>query len=90
MATTCIVLGQSPVVKEKNPIVFTRVLETNKKITLAFRSEPGHFNYIELICLGYNNKESTANKFDLMFAYQHPNEREDGVLFIGQWNDGIV
>jgi hypothetical protein len=27
---------------------------------------------------------------DLMFAYDDPDKRKDGVLYIGYWNDGIV
>ena len=45
---------------------------------------PATFSYIELVCLNYIKGK------DLMFAYNDPEQREDGILIIGKWNDGVV
>lgn len=45
------------------------------------------YKYVELICRNY---DKTDNGFDLMFAYDDPSDRGDGVLFVGRWNDGKV
>jgi len=45
---------------------------------------PSTFKYIELICQGY------MAKFDLMFAYNDPDNRGNGLLVVGKFNDGIV
>ena len=50
----------------------------------AFVSPPSKFKYIELICKKYNGG------MDLMFAYNDPSNRNDGILYIGYWNNGTV
>jgi hypothetical protein len=83
--TKTIVLGAEPTEKDKTKIEFVNVLTGEYKIEEANSSgTPNDFNYIELVSKGY------AAGMDLMFAYDRPEERESGVLYIGYWNDGIV
>jgi hypothetical protein len=42
------------------------------------------FNFVELICRNYSKGT------DLMFAYNDPNKRSEGTLYIGEWNDGVI
>lgn len=80
--TKCIVIGEEP--KEaKKPIgivyVLTSYLEVkNCNATLKV------FSCIELICKNY------GKGFDLMFGYKNPNNRSEGSLFLGHWNDGVA
>ena len=46
--------------------------------------EPNEWNHIELICKNYSNGK------DLMFAYDEADYRNDGVLYIGYFNEGTV
>lgn len=82
--TKVIVLGQSiNENKELKPIEFSDVIENDYRISVI-KSLPSDFKFIELICLNY------SKGFDLMFAYNNPNERGRGVLVIGHFNDGVV
>jgi len=80
MATKCIVLGFKYV--PSKPIEFAQLLTQNLTLYSA-SSEPKAFQNIELICKNYRNM-----KIDLMFAYNE--DRSCGILYIGNWNDGIV
>lgn len=84
--TKTIIIGAVENERKGKAIKFTHFLETNKQILKATDEcfTPNTFNYIELICKDYDEK------FDLMFAYYHPSDRTEGILFLGQWNDGFV
>jgi hypothetical protein len=84
MKTKCIDLGKEIKHRKLKPIEFTECLTINKAIQLDNQS-PSNFRYIELISRFYSPGE-----FDIMFAYQRPNFRQSGILFLGHWNDGIV
>lgn len=81
--TTTIVIGTQTVPQSKNPIVFERILETDFECPKT-NIKPNRYAYIELICLEYDGEK------DLMFAYDTPDDRGRGALYIGKWNDGIV
>jgi hypothetical protein len=81
--TKTIVIGAS-FQDDNKPIVFNDYLDANS-VSSAFVGIPSQFKYIELICKNYNN-----GCRDLMFAYNDPNERSYGELYIGHFNDGIV
>lgn len=83
MSTKVIVIGKPEKGKTKTAIEFQRFLDTSLRIDDGAYS-PSHYKYIELICKDY------ALGCDLMFAYNDPNERSCGVLYIGHFNDGIV
>ena len=85
--TKTIVLG-SPYQQtiQKKPIEFIDYLDVSlEHQSSAFVSPPSQFKYIELICKNYNN-----GFMDLMFAYDDPSNRNNGTLFIGYWNSGIM
>jgi hypothetical protein len=83
--TKTIVLGAEHPKTEKTKIKFIKVLSGWYEVEEAYSSgTPDDFNYIELVSKGY------AQVMDLMFAYDDPDKRKDGVLYIGYWNDGIV
>jgi hypothetical protein len=83
MSTQVIVIGKPEKGKTKTAIEFQSFLDTDLKINAAGLS-PSHYKYIELICKDY------ALGCDLMFAYNDPNDRSFGDLFIGYFNDGVV
>jgi hypothetical protein len=81
MATKVTILGSSSKESPKKPIEFVKFLSGIEKI-VKFDSTPNSFNNIELICLKYNAI------FDLMYAYG--DDRNDGLLILGHFNDGVV
>jgi hypothetical protein len=83
MSTQVIVIGKPEKGKTKTAIEFRSFLNTSLKIDDATYS-PSHYKYIELICKNY------ALGCDLMFAYNDPNDRSFGELYIGHFNDGVV
>jgi len=83
MSTQVIVIGKPEKGKTKTGIEFRSFLNTSLNIDRGAYS-PSHYKYIELICKDY------ALGFDLMFAYNDPNDRSFGVLYIGHFNDGVV
>jgi hypothetical protein len=83
--TKTIVLGAEHPKTEKTKIKFVKVLTGVYEVEESdFSGTPEDCNYIELVSKDY------ALGMDLMFAYDDPNKREHGVLYIGYWNDGIV
>jgi len=81
--TTTIVIGPVPKEVTKTPIKFSLYLSDYSLEIKEMSAKPHHFMYIELICRDYNND------YDLMFAYDDPDYRKDGVLVLGKWNDGV-
>jgi hypothetical protein len=94
--TTTIELGKSEkVVKELKPIEFCCRLNRhdfikNKNLDAFCNAKdsaynPEKFSYIELVAREY------IVGYDLMFAYNHPDDRGHScLLFLGHWNDGVV
>jgi hypothetical protein len=80
--TNVIIIGEQPEKIELKPIEFVYCLNGNKGINNAVCT-PNSYKNIELICMKY-----TSEGFDLMFAYKH--FRNEGVLYLGHFNDGIV
>ena len=81
--TKVIILGEQPEKKELKPIEFEKVLsfDISFKFTTAYIT-PERWENIELICKNYQNT------CDLMFAYD--DNRHEGILFLGHFNDGVV
>lgn len=82
--TKCIVIGEERK-KDLTPIEIELVLNS----ALEFETSDdiyslSDFKYVELICKDYDGVS------DLIFFYNNKNERNKGILAIGQWNDGIV
>jgi hypothetical protein len=82
--TKTIVLGAEHPKTEKTKIKFVKALTGFYEVDSYFTGTPDDHNYIELVSKGY------SLGMDLMFAYDDPNKREHGILYIGYWNDGIV
>lgn len=86
MGTKCIVLGENKEERQGTPIEFTRVVNSLDLGILdnSDGARPFDWNFIELIAADYDNG------YDLMFAYDNPNDRSEGACFFGHWNDGFV
>lgn len=86
--TKTIILGEQKDKAINKPIEFfsqLNVLESDSiEIENVATSNPHHWNYIELICKDY------APNLDLLFAYDDADDRGEGILIIGRWNDGTV
>ena len=85
--TKTIVLGEQQKNADKKPIEFfslINVADSDDVDVDNTSSKPHAWNYIELICKDY------APNLDLMFAYNDPDDRGEGLLIIGRWNDGVV
>lgn len=78
--TKVIIIGQQQETEPKKKIEFVKILCAD----LSFReaeSEPRAYKNIELICRNYGD-------FDLMFVYNE--DRNDSILYLGHFNDGVV
>lgn len=85
MKTKCIDFRTLKLHRNLKPIVFESVLHTMSTVSISRCTiEPSTFKYIELI------QKGAYGQPDIMFAYDRPNFRQSGQLFLGQWNDGIV
>lgn len=82
--TKVIIIGQAPVTNLK-PIEFLR--QCIRQDWTNTNRHPSEYDTIELIAKGFDYGSPTKG-LDLMFA--HNSDREDGVLFLGHFNDGIV
>lgn len=80
--TKVIRLGQTESPKQLKPIEFEKLLATEGKL-IPPTTKPNYWQNIEIICERYNN-----NGDALMFAYNE--NRNNGHLYIGKVNDGIV
>ena len=85
--TKTIILGEQKDKDAKKPIeFFTRihVVDSDDVSVENVETLPCKWNYIELICKDY------APNLDLMFAYDNADDRGNGILIIGHWNDGVA
>lgn len=62
------------------PIEFTGALTSSRSISQSVAEKPRKYQFIEFIC--------NYGDFDVMFA--HDGKRDQGVLYLGHFNDGIV
>jgi hypothetical protein len=85
--TTVTILGRQAGTVQPKKIEFTQcLLAGTPELTIA-TGEPANYKHIELICRDYSGE---GYGDDLMFAYNNPNERQYGVLYLGNFNDGVV
>ncbi len=80
--TNVIIIGEQPEKKELKPIKFVYFFSFQHGAEET-ETKPKSFENIELIC-----KDFAGFGFDLMYAYF--NDRNDGSLYLGHFNDGIV
>ena len=80
--TKVILLGPaSNPVKKIQPIRFVKYLREDH-VWKDTKDKPNQFDNIELLCEDY------ADGWSLLYAYNE--HRENGVLFLGYFNDGVV
>lgn len=85
--TKTIVIGEQPKCAETKPIEFFSLIgliDSDDAEVNVVTSKPHHWNYIELISKNY------SPNLDLLFAYNDADDRGEGILIIGRWNDGFV
>lgn len=84
--TKVIDLTQAPPFQERKPIVFKLSVNNyhNKYIIQESLSVPPDWDFIELVL-----SSSRKQDYDIMFCYME-GKREDGVIILGNFNDGIV
>lgn len=85
MATKVIVLGEA---SDRKKIEFNRSLISPGLIENGCSMKPCDYAFIELISKDYG--VFLNQKYDLMFAYNDPERRQNGTLYLGKFNDGIV
>jgi hypothetical protein len=83
-----IIVGEKRESEPKKPIEFIMNLLSNGTLEGGFVDKPTDYNYIELIARNYG--DLNGNSFDLIFCYDNPNGRRDGILYLGHWNDGVA
>ena len=81
MTTKCTVIGENPIEEKEKKITFTYNVAVFNKLQIS-EAEPTEFRNIELMAKNY------LEGLDLMFAYNE--ERHNGLLYLGEWNDGLV
>ncbi len=79
--TKVIILGQEPEKKKGKPIKFVSYLSEHGRIEKD-ALPPSEWDNIEVVSIQY------GDDFDLFFCYSQ--ERSNGVLYLGHYNDGIV
>lgn len=80
-----IIIGKQKGFKRSlKPIKLQYILNIDIEIHEINGDKASDYRYIELICRNY------SEGYDLIFCYQNPQHRENGVLYIGEWNDGVV
>ncbi len=86
--TKCIVLRGYEEAKAVKPIEFTHEMSEFeiRPVEGDYRFAPERWDVVELISKGFASKDRVV--YDLMFAYD--NDRSNGVMYFGHWNDGIV
>ena len=83
--TKVIILGEPAEKKEGKKIEFVKLLTSSLEIN-EIAGRVHDWKNIELICKNYD--EGDSGNFDLMFAYD--DNRSEGTLYLGHFNDGIV
>jgi hypothetical protein len=82
-----IIVGEKGEPESKKPMQFLKAILADGLLSDVQVDQPTDFNYIELIARNYGTFDQP---FDLIFCYDDPNKREEGVLFLGNWNDGVI
>lgn len=83
--TQCIIIGE-----DKKAGVKVKVIEFKEAVYSEIRDpyissagcHPNRYDHIELV------RKGNSKFYDIMFAYM--NDRSDGILYLGHWNEGVV
>ena len=72
---------------KKIPIKFVHMFDTgNGEVYRKNLQSPEEYNFIELV----SRSRPGSAKYDILYAYNKKDKREEGDLYLGYWNDGIV
>lgn len=83
--TKVTILGEEPQKKELKKIEFVRCLyNTCDEVKKCCVVEPNKYKNIELIV----KKHEDNHTLDIMLAYDK--DRDNGILYFGHFNDGVV
>lgn len=82
--TTVTIIGEPKTKQELRPIIFSSGIASADSPPDTYCAMPSDWNHIELIARNY------CDGYDLMFAYDDPHKRGDGIAYLGYFNDGIV
>lgn len=85
--TTVTIVGRQAGTVRPKKIEFKKCLVAGSPELVDSFGDPSNYNHIELICRNYSNE---GDGDDIMFAYDDPNRRHNGVLYLGNFNDGVV
>lgn len=80
--TNVIIVGSTQDVERIKPIKFEKYLHASGWVEAGIG--PGDFKFVELIVKDYRDVG------DLMFAYNDPTKRNEGVFYKGKFNSGTV
>ena len=83
--TKVIILGEPAEKKEGKKIEFTHILLVDQSID-STNASPRSYECIELVVKGYHSDPQEG--FDIMYAYNE--DRNEGNMYLGHFNDGIV
>lgn len=83
----CIILGENPQeIPPQKKIKLDKFLAgpaSNPNLARV-STQADSYQYLELVTKGY------WKGVDLIFVYNDPDNRSNGILCLGEWNDGIV
>ena len=79
--TKVTILGQEPKEEKKNKINLEFILGEKEMIKCSYKASD--WKHVELVCFKYGRSDK-----DLMFCYN--DNRNEGGLYLGHFNDGIV
>lgn len=85
--TTVTIVGEQQKTAQPKRIEFKKCLAAGSPELVDSSADPSNYKHIELICRNYSGE---GEGDDIMFAYDDPNRRSDGVLYLGNFNDGVV
>lgn len=86
MSTKVTIIGQEPTQERKlKPIEFVKHVSITKSELGVndYETEPKDWLNIELV-----SKSNNKKYYDIMFAYD--DDRSDGTIYLGYFNDGVI
>ncbi len=96
MKTKVVVIGEyKHFVKEPKPIELCYLVSSQGQICPSSLSKASEYANVELIAKSYCQKDTmdhdeSGDMWDLIFCYHDPELRGAGILYFGNWNDGVV
>lgn len=86
--TKVTILGQSEPKEEKKPkpIEFVLILDNSEETSISneFGNEPNNWQNIHVV-----SRANKYKKYDVFYCF-NDNNYDDGILYLGHFNDGVV